>query len=557
MNRLTILALLFIGLFSATAEAALPGTLAQDLKPLAGKVVLARGDEILVDAGTTAGVAPLDLFAVYGPATELTDPASGKVIGTMPTVKGVLQALQVKEGYTSAKVLHLSSPIVAGDAVRRFADLNARLLACAPGGEALAAELRRTFSELNWQEYKSLDSCGEGVGKAAGEVELLVVLTASAVEVRDKNLTLLRSYAPPATPAVAAVAASVPVAAATPVPGATKEKRWYAVERKGTAVGVQVADVDGDGAQEVVLLSTRQLELGRMVAGKFQTLGTWDAGKELKPVALDAADLDGDGRFELYVTAVRVDTADSVFNLGETLDSLVLIWSDNKLNVVQKGINRYFRSVMTAPGQRQLLMQEMGNDKSDFIAPIRQVRMENGKIVPGEVWAAPREAAIFGLARLGEGAEQVFVRLTAMDRLRIVSATGEKLWQGEDDAGGNENYIERTDPSLDVRDQNSRNLYLQPRLLILDDGILLVPTNEGSRAFRRQITFKKSRLTAYSWDGQGLRQEWETQPESGFLADYERADIDNDGVVEYLQLVVYSREGMMDKGRYALLVLEP
>ncbi|HBT83128.1 MAG TPA: hypothetical protein DEB35_06785 [Desulfuromonas sp.] len=545
MDRLTILALFLVGLFSTSAAAALPGTLAQDLKPLSGKVVLARGEEILVDAGATAGVAPLDLFVVYGPATELTDPTSGKVIASLPTVKGVLQATQVKEGYASARVLRTAAPVAAGDAVRRFADLSARLVACAPGGEALAAELRRALPELNWQSYKSLDSCNDVSAKTAGEVELVVLLTATTVEVRDGRFELLRSYAPPAP--LASVPAVAPVIAATPVPGATKDKRWYAAERKGTPVGVQVADVDGDGTQEVALLSARQLELGRVVAGKFQPLGSWESGFDLKLVALDAADLDGDGRAELYVTAAR----------GESLHSLVLIWSEHQLIVTQKGIPHYFRSVMSAPGKRQLLMQQMGGDGIDFVAPIRVARLDRGQVAPGEVWAVPSEAAIFGLARLGEGEGQVLVQLTALDRLRIIGATGEKLWEGNDDAGGNETYIERTDPRVDPRDHNSRNLYLQPRLLLLDDGALVVPTNEGSRAFRRQIEFKKSHLTAYRWDGQSLIQEWQTQPENGFLADFDHADIDNDGTVEYLQLVVYSHEGLMDKGRYALLVLEP
>lgn len=547
MDRLTILAFFFVGLFSATAEAALPVSLAADLKPLSGKVVLARGEEILIDTGATAGVAPLDLFAVYGPATELTDPATGKVIGSLPTVKGVLQAVQVKEGYAAAKVLRSSSPIATGDAVRRFADMNARLVACASGGEELAAELRRALPELGWHSYKTIDSCKDVSAKTAGEVELIVVLTATAVEVRDGRFELLRSYVPPAPLALVPAVAVAPVIAATPVPGATRDKRWYAAERKGTPVGLQVAEVDGDGAFEVALLSPHQLELGRVVAGKFQTLGSWTAGVDLKLVAIDAADLDGDGRAELYVTAAR----------GENLNSLVLTWADDKLRVVQKGINHYFRTVMTSPGNHRLLMQQMGGDGIDFIAPIREARIDQGQVVPGAVWAAPGESSIYGLARLGEGSEQVLVQLTAADRLRLTSAAGEKLWEGDEDAGGNEIYIERIDPRIDPRDHNSRNLYLQPRLLILDDGNLLVPTNEGSRAFRRQIEFKKSRLTAYHWDGQSLKQEWQTQPESGFLADYDRADIDNDGTVEYVQLVVYSHEGIMDKGRYALLVLEP
>lgn len=556
MDRLTMLALILVGFFTVTAEAALPGPLTQDLKPLTGKVVLARGEEILLDAGATAGVAPLDLFVVYGPATDLTDPTSGKVIASLPTVKGVLQATQVKEGYSSARVLHTASPIAAGDTVRRFADLPARLVACAPGGEAMAAELRRALPELNWQDYKTLDACNEGLGKAAGEVELIVVLTASAVEVRDKNLTLLRSYTPVAAVAPPVVVAAAPVAA-SPVPGATKEKRWYAAERKGSPVGVQVADVDGDGGQEVAILSAHQLEVGRVVAGKVQVLGSWDAGFEFKLVALDAADLDGNGRAELYVTAVRVDTLNAVANQGENLNSFVLTWTDGKLKVMQKGIKQFFRSVMTAPGKRQLLMQEMGREGVDFVPPIRLARLDQGQLVPGEVWAAPSEAAIFGLARLGEGEKEILVRLTERDRLRVINAKGEKLWQGDEDAGGNETAIERTDPRVDNRDYNTRNLYLQPRVLILDDGTLIVPTNEGSRTFRRQLEFKKSRLTAYSWDGQGLLQEWETQPEGGFLADFDRADIDNDGTIEYLQLIAYSREGITDKGRYALLVLEP
>jgi hypothetical protein len=130
------------------------------------------------------------------------------------------------------------------------------------------------------------------------------------------------------------------------------------------------------------------------------------------------------------------------------------------------------------------------------------------------------------------------------------------LQEGDEIYGGSEAFIPRADPQRMSNDIDIRYLYPTPRFEVVGSTYLLAPANVGSRTFKRQRLFKKSRLDLLQWDGASLRPVISGRVENGYLVDYRYADIDNDGTKELASLLVTARPSFGGKGRYLIVINE-
>jgi curli biogenesis system outer membrane secretion channel CsgG len=70
-----------------------------------GRVVEANGDQVFVNAGADAGLRPGDRFMVSAVARQLTDPASGAVLGVIEAPLGDVVVVNVQPGYSIAQMV--------------------------------------------------------------------------------------------------------------------------------------------------------------------------------------------------------------------------------------------------------------------------------------------------------------------------------------------------------------------------------------------------------------------------------------------------------------------
>ena len=69
-----------------------------------GRVVEANGDQVFVDAGADAGLRPGDRFMVSTVARQLTDPASGAVLGVIEAPLGEVVVVSVQPACSIAQM---------------------------------------------------------------------------------------------------------------------------------------------------------------------------------------------------------------------------------------------------------------------------------------------------------------------------------------------------------------------------------------------------------------------------------------------------------------------
>jgi hypothetical protein len=537
-------ALLLLVPFSASAD--VERELAADFEPITGVVIMPVGGEFLIDLDAASGIVPGDLFTVIGPGEQIVHPVSGEVLGSLEKTKGVLQVTRVASGYSHARPLAGGADIVRGDTVRRFSDIPA-VVPQAEDGATLTG-LRQVLPHLTWLS-------GPGGAERAGESGLTFAQRDGRLVVDSPGYPAFRSYAiveqaPEAqmpSPVLKQLPAAPKPAAIVRREAAAVEGIWSSPNFQGMITGMEIGDLTGDGRKEIAVLFPHRLEIAAMINGEWNNVAAVELGFGQKALAIDGADLDGNGRMELYITA-----ADE-----RGLQSLVVEFSAGSYQVTQRNIPFYFRAVDLPEEGRILLGQRLGGLRDDFHGPVFRVAAGGGALREGKEIALPRNVSLYGFVPFAARGETLVAALNQFDKLKVFNASGEVLWESEERFGGSEIYFERIDPALNpAAGPNKRYAFLHPRIELGPDGVLLVPFNEGRRTTSHSKNFEKSSVRGMVWTGNSLQESWHTRPQSAYLADFRLADINNDGQAEMVMAQVFLREGIGRKGRSALVVYQ-
>ena len=580
LNTLTIALVL---MFALPAFAAVPEAIVKDFKPATGHIVMPMDGQYLIDLDASQRVEVGDVFSVIAPGQKIVDPKSKKVIGSLDTVKGVLQVTRVRSGYSYAKPMGQPSEFSNGQEIRRYTDLKTIFWDYSGQGESLYTELRSALPALDWQDYGAAQQFRpRAPAPLASGTQLYFILGNGGLAVRDADFKLLHSYplqgeaaaqsgeggTTQLVPAAAGVVTS-PMAPASGIVAAPAQAQrevsaivaaeqkpqaivaapeatgiWHSPSLEGTPVGIAVGDFDGDRQQEIAVAFADHLLINRLVGGQFTTLADIPF-KGVQALALDDYDLDGNGRPELYVTAVA----------GQDLASLVVANDDGKYRVVQKDIPWYLRTV-TLPDGPALLGEKMGDARHDFKGPIFRVTRKGNEVASGTVLDIPGSVALFSFVPLPQkNGEQLYAAFSSSEKLQMLSPAGKEMWESSSTYGGTTNYVERPDP-YSTGTNSTRLMYLKARLSLGPDDTVLVPENEGMRLLARYRSFDRSRLLAMKWDGTILKEAWHTWPQDGYLADYCVADADNDGRKEIVAATVFDTGSFLKKSRSAVYIYE-
>ncbi|MGE4580333.1 MAG: FG-GAP repeat domain-containing protein [Desulfuromonadales bacterium] len=551
--------------FSLPALAGLSEDLGRDFASLSGYVIMPVDGEYLIDLDASRGVAVGDLFSVVVPGEPIVHPVTKEVMGTLDEVKGLLRVTRVKGGYSYARPVSGGEGLKAGDAIRRYENVRATFRDYAGGGEDFFVQLKAAAPALEWQAYDAAQASRPPRADEQGhnDADLYFILQADGLVVRGPDFAPIHAYPLDAPLPKAAAATPAPVALSTPTPApvsapalvvapppttaaivrnATPDQQglWYGPDIQGRPVGVAVADFDGDGQQEVAVALPTSIQVGRNVQGTYQPVAEVDLGLGQSVLTIDALDLNGNGRPEIYLTAVRDDM----------LMSRVVEWQGGGFKMVDKHLPWYLRTV-TLPGEgRVLLGQRRGDTSTDYSGPIFRLRFEKGDWKAGEALSLPKGVSLFGFTPFtGANGEELVALLKTTGKLVVLSKKGKTLWESEALYGGSEIYAERPDPMSDPILKTPRYVFIPPRLEVDGQGHLLVTAHEGSRFLSRSPTFNKGRVRAMVWDGRTLYEAWHSQERDGYLSDFSLGDVDNDGADELVTLVTFTRESPVSKGR--------
>jgi len=319
--------------------------------------------------------------------------------------------------------------------------------------------------------------------------------------------------------------------------------------------GIALADVDGDGKNETILLSSQKVMIYRAEAGRFTKLGEYTGQSYKNFIGVDAADIKKDGRAEIFVTSLDMSS--------RNLDSFVLEWKDNKPVATATDLNWYFRAINHPVRGRLLLGQKRGATEL-FVAGVYEIEW-NGKAYDAAVpLDLPGGVTVFGFA-LGDimkDGREMIIALDKYDHLRLLAPSGQKEWESKDTFGGSENFLEVPTHSSD-KDHEVDRVFLPQRIegFNLDRNgqfeVVAVRNHAfSSRVFDRFRQFGEAQFESLTWDGLGLSSNWHTRKISGYACDYALGDFDNDGRPDLVAALVSKRDPLIGKARSSVIAYD-
>jgi len=315
--------------------------------------------------------------------------------------------------------------------------------------------------------------------------------------------------------------------------------------------GMDIGDVTGDGLNEIVLLEGTKLNVYKYQDGVLQRIATHDSYDRSPFLVVDVADINGNGRAEIFASKV-CDTS---------VTSVVLEMEGRVLRPLVKQSPWFFR-VMSWPGKGQVLLGqeknpgniggEAGLIRDYFRGGIFALSWDGSKskYVQSEespLLDVPRVFLYnFAIGDLGGDPEPEIVMIDRNERLHILDGTGEEIHKSSDVYGGTLNFLVTNPETSNRRDASREWLFIPARILILDldkngKNEVIINQNKSSTMglTQRFKAFSDGKIVSLSWTGLALDPNWESRKLSGCLSDYQVKDLDNDGnpdlVVSLLQ----------------------
>lgn len=351
-----------------------------------------------------------------------------------------------------------------------------------------------------------------------------------------------------ATPAVPAVPA--PAAEALPdngfiiKPRAGQERpvSWRSEAMEGMYVAMDAADLDGNGTKEIVLVSGTKIVIGAYAENGFRVLHEVE-DKTGANISVTIIDADRDGAPEVYVSRIS----------GNEAASLAIEHRNGKYEVTQSDIGWLVRTVR-AGGAAPALIGRKYRKLDGFYGGVSVLAREGGKLVDkGEFGIAlPGGADLFRFEALdfrGKGGLDV-IALDDRGYLRVYAGEKEgelsEEYRSADFFGGTLNYIVRKAERPGAAEPEPFPVEGKFYHLDMDkDGkaeIIVKKNTPGGlgRSAARPISFKTGELVSLSWDAMGgtIAENWRTKPVEGYISDFLIEDFDGDGAPEAVMLVV-------------------
>lgn len=315
---------------------------------------------------------------------------------------------------------------------------------------------------------------------------------------------------------------------------------WRSAAMRQLFNGIALGDVDRDGKIETVILTPTSVLIYRKDQERFFQVAEYSEGGQDYNIAVDVADINGNGVPEIFVT--------SMTPTRKGLKSFVLEHDGKAYRRIVENEPWYYRVCHLPDRGKVLLGQEvrMGSPHSNRI---HEMVWRSGRYEPELPVSVGTAVNVLGLtiADVMDGRKETVVAYDREDRIRVFEPSGKEEWRSAEKYGGSTLFFggERTDQG-----EVENPIYLPMRLLSMpsrQDGktkVIAVKNHDIAGGHLEKFrSFNESQIMAFFWDGLGLAAEWKTRKITGSIRDFAIGDFDNDGVDELVAAVI------LDEGR--------
>lgn len=321
--------------------------------------------------------------------------------------------------------------------------------------------------------------------------------------------------------------------------------------------GMAVADIDGDGKNEVLLLDSMNLYAYRWENGRLVKLAEYRLPSMIEPLLVRT--VKQSGRVLIVLTGFDNSSNDPL--------SSILTFAGGKFEPVVARA-QYFLNVASLPPLYEPTIIGQGGERSRIVrGPVFEMSVQGDRLVKGaNVPNLPKEANVFNFTWIPgnerSGGDYLAV-LGDQENLLTFDGKGKRLAKSDDKFSGSGVGIpfDMTMPGMGPSTDSSNQTYYIPMRMVAQDldkdgrTELLInkPISAPAMIFHNYRTYPQGEIQALLWDGIGMDLLWKTRRIKGTVADLVVADVDNDGVLD-LAVNVNSYPGSLGVGKIRTLV---
>lgn len=380
--------------------------------------------------------------------------------------------------------------------------------------------------------------------QSKGMEQVIPTITQFAQDINEKILG--RAVVRPPVRTAAPEVPEGPGGGLAPVGGSFEGKGLALVKRFPVEIrGLDGGDVDGDGKKELVFIDRTTVFVHKWKKGALSQFRAIKGGWSANHVWVSVADLDRNGRAEIYVT-----------NLGDTdVYSYVLEWNGTDFKRIAEG-QRWFFRVIDLPEKGPSLIGQRRATAGGFMGKVQFLKKEgNGYVGTGPL-TLPRFGNVFNfvMADLAGNGRRQTILLGPSESLRVYNAGGEEIWKSEEYYGG----------SVTTFDNNNQfYIFFSSPIFVTDvdgDGkkeVMICQNRSGVRRILQRVrAFSSGTLLFLTGDETGLEVKWRSKKQSGPVVGYGVFDLDNDGRQELIIASVNKQKVMLFTPRSQIVVYD-
>ncbi len=503
-----------------------------------GEVKTIQGDRLTIGLGTKNGLVPGVTLTLWRDGKEIHHPVTGAVIGRTEDAVGSVEVTGLTETTCTAVVLKKVRDPQVGDKARItpkklslalvparadrpdiLQDMSQRL---SDSGRFLVLENDKVTAFL--KDRKQRDSSLIQEMNKSYNLDVVAAVSVYPSEGGKLLVTTRLFYADEARPldtivAILDLKSKKEFAEIMPFFAPAKEDKLSIPSLPFDAQFLAAADFEGSGSLQYAFSDGAKLHVFREEqTGWHEEWVEAASDEEMQQINLDAADINGNGRPELFVTAVRKD---KVF-------SYVLEYHDGIYQRIAEMPG--FLRIMQYPGKGAILIGQDYNPRTFYAGQPKRYVWSNGRYMVEAELPLPKGVKLYGFAFAAVGEPNPLL-VTLDDKNRVLVYSGESLiWKSPEAYPSVGLSVKKPVISSTAvisqsvaAAESGEKVRIAGRVLALDmngDGReeIVLPANKGDSFFG---TYTQADFMGLGWTGARLEQRWNIKDIPGAVVDFQ------------------------------------